>query len=71
VSAGELGTRALESRRKLAGALREKINLYEDLLNLGLSGLHRAVDDADQAAATAALLLASQADPAYSTVGIG
>ena len=32
-----------------------KVLLYEDLLNIGLSGLHKAVDAADQAAATAAL----------------
>jgi hypothetical protein len=44
-----------------AGDLRQKVLLYEDLLSLGLAGLHRAVDQADQAAATAALLLGAQA----------
>jgi hypothetical protein len=59
VTAGDLGGRALETRKKQAGDLRQKVLLYEDLLNLGLAGLHRAVDRADQAAATAAILLAS------------
>jgi hypothetical protein len=59
VVAGDLGGRALETRKKQAAELREKVLLYEDLLNLGLAGLHRAVDRADQAAATAAILLGS------------
>jgi hypothetical protein len=59
VTAGDLGGRALETRKKQAGDLRQKVLLYEDLLNLGLAGLHRAVDRADQAAATAAILLSS------------
>jgi hypothetical protein len=33
--------------------------LYEDLLDVGLKGLHVALDEADQAAATATLLLSS------------
>jgi hypothetical protein len=33
--------------------------LYEDLLSVGLKGLHRAIDEADQAAATASLILAT------------
>jgi hypothetical protein len=59
VAAGDLGGRALETRKKQAAELREKVLLYEDLLSLGLSGLHQAVDRADQAAATAAILLAA------------
>ena len=59
VAAGDLGGRALETRKKQAADLRQKILLYEDLLSLGLAGLHQAVDRADQAAATAALLLAA------------
>ena len=59
VAGGELGGRALETRKKQAADLRQKVLLYEDLLSLGLAGLHDAVDQADQAAATAALLLAS------------
>src|SRR5205823_15051056 len=61
VSAGELGGRALEARRQQASELRAKVLLYEDLLSVGLAGLHRAVDAADQAAATAALLLGAEA----------
>jgi hypothetical protein len=70
VTAGELGARALEARQKQAGELRQKVLLYEDLLRLGLQGLHAAVDQADQAAATATLLLGSQPEPS-DAVGIG
>jgi hypothetical protein len=62
VMGGELGGRALETRRARAGELREKINLYEHLLDVGLEGLRGAVDRADQAAA-AAVLLASARGP--------
>ncbi len=67
VNAGDLGGRALETRRSQAAQLQDKVLLYEDLLNVGLNGLHRAVDAADQAAAVAALLIAadpSQPEPA-------
>jgi hypothetical protein len=57
VLAGELGGRALETRQRQAADLRTKVVLYEELLNVGLKGLHRAIDEADQAAATAAILL--------------
>jgi hypothetical protein len=59
VAAGELGGRALETRKRQAADLRDKVLLYEDLLHVGLAGLHQAVDRADQAAASAALLLAA------------
>jgi hypothetical protein len=62
VATGELGGRALETRKAQAADLRAKVNLYEDLLHVGLNGLHVAVDQADQAAATAAILLAARAD---------
>jgi hypothetical protein len=61
VDSGELGPRALETRQAQARDLREKVLLYEDLLNVGLADLHRSVDAADQAAATAALLLGASA----------
>ncbi len=61
VQTGDLGGRALETRKSQAADLRAKVLLYEDLLNIGLSGLHKAVDAADQAAATAALLLGASA----------
>jgi hypothetical protein len=60
VSAGDLGARALEARKRQAFDLRGKVLLYEDLLSVGLQGLHTAVDAADQAAATATMLLASR-----------
>jgi hypothetical protein len=63
VQAGDLGGRALETRKSQAAELRAKVNLYEDLLHVGLTGLHKAVDAADQAAATAALLLGASAQP--------
>ena len=66
VHAGNLGARALETRRKQAADLRAKVHLYEDLLSVGLGNLRAAVDSADQAAATAALLesVASDYQPA-------
>ena len=68
VSAGDLGGRALETRRQHARELRDKVLLYEDLLSVGLAGLHRAIDVADQAAAIASLLLATQPTPSPVTV---
>jgi len=58
IRSGDLGERALENRRAEAEELRRKINLYEDLLSLGLEQLHLAVDHAESAAAVAALQLA-------------
>lgn len=60
VKAGDLGSRALETRKQQACDLRDKVLLYEDLLSVGLAELHRAIDVADQTAATASLLLATQ-----------
>jgi hypothetical protein len=60
VTSGELGERALEHRRLEAEALRQKIGLYEGLLDTGLEGLRRAVEEADQAAAAAVLLASAQ-----------
>jgi hypothetical protein len=61
VLSGELGTRALEHRRALADSLRDKILLYEDLLQQSLPALHDAVDTVDQTAAAAVLLASAQA----------
>src|SRR4029078_532883 len=47
VTAGDLGGRALETRKKQAADLREKVLLYEDVLNVGLAGLHHTIDPAD------------------------
>jgi hypothetical protein len=60
VLSGELGGRALDTRRSRARELQEKISLYEHLLDVGLEGLHAAVDRADQAAAAAVLLASAQ-----------
>jgi hypothetical protein len=70
VNTGELGGRALEARKRQAAELRSKVLLYEDLLAVGLQGLHTAIDAADQAAATTALLLGSSA-PEPQTAGVG
>lgn len=59
VLSGDLGSRALETRKKQAGELRDKVLLYEDLLSVALSDLHEVIDEADQSAATAAILLGS------------
>lgn len=61
VVSGTLGERALHHREEEAQALREKIKLYESILGEGLSSLHDAVDNAEQAAAAAAILASSQA----------
>ena len=71
VTSGELGGRALEARRRQAFELRNKVLLYEDLLAVGLQGLHTALDAADQAAATAALLLASHGPSEPAPAGAG
>jgi hypothetical protein len=65
VASGVLGTRGLENRKGQARDLRDKVLMYEDLSSVGLADLHRTVDEADQAAATAALLIgASRSEPA-------
>jgi hypothetical protein len=60
IVSGELGERALESRRAQLGQLREKIALYEELLQVGLGGLFQAVDRTEQAAAAAVLIASAQ-----------
>lgn len=55
----ELGERALKNRQALAQALREKVLVYEELLDMGLEGLHQAVSEAEEAAGRAALLVAA------------
>jgi hypothetical protein len=67
--AGDLGERALETRRHQAGDLRQKVLLYEELLDVGLQGLHQAVDTADQA--TAAAILLASAQPAEQVANAG
>lgn len=63
VLAGDLGERALDARHARAAGLRAKVRDYEGLLRVGLADLHRTLDAADQAAATAVLLLGATARP--------
>lgn len=60
VLSGELKERALESRRLEAVDLRDKVALYEQLLDTGLASLREAIDAAEEAAAAAALLVSAQ-----------
>ena len=72
VNTGDLGGRALETRRNQAASLREKVLLYEDLLSVGLTSLHDVVDAADQATAVATLLLTADPDSLVSEhIGFG
>ena len=57
VLSGELGGRALVTRKNQVCGLRSKVLLYEEILEVGLNGLHKAIDEADQAAVTAAIML--------------
>ncbi len=59
---GELGARALQHRSEHCALLREKIKVYEELLNEGLTGLSAAVNKADEAAMGAQLLLSTAAN---------
>lgn len=61
VLAGDLGAKALTTRRARAEELRGKILLYEDLLDVGLGALRAAVDRADRAAAAAAVMASAHA----------
>jgi hypothetical protein len=70
VLSGDLGGRALVTRKNQVVELRSKVLLYEELLNVGLKGLHKAIDEADQAAVTAAILLSGVA-PDLTTSGAG
>ena len=59
IGSGDLGGRALETRKQQAGDLRDKVLLYEHLLSVGLTDLHAELDRVDQAAASATLLIAA------------
>jgi len=67
---GGLGMRALETRQRQASELRDKVLLYEELLSVGLESLHEVVDQADQAAATATLMI-SAGIPELATSSVG
>jgi hypothetical protein len=61
ILSGELGDKAIESRKKEAQLLKRKVAEYEAILGVGLDSLKRTLDAVEQANATATLLLA--ADP--------
>lgn len=61
IMSATLGKRALESRQSEVADLRIKLNLYEELLDTGLTELRAQLTVADEAACAAALLLASGA----------
>ena len=52
---GGLGDDAIETRKKLAGRLHERIALYEGILGEGLSRLHTAVSSVEESMTIAAL----------------
>ena len=56
IQSGGLGERAVEGRRGQAAELRQKVELYEGLLNVGLSELKKACEEAELAGAAATLL---------------
>jgi len=58
---GELGKRALESRKQEAAAMRRKVAEYESLLGASLSNLTKRLDGLDQSVAVATLTLAGRA----------
>ena len=59
IRSGELGERAVEGRKAQAAELRKKVDLYEGLLNVGLTELKKACEDAELAEATATILLSA------------
>lgn len=61
IHSGDIGERAIQSRKREAGTLRKKVAEYEALLGVGLDNLRTALDRVDQTNAVASLLLA--ADP--------
>jgi hypothetical protein len=61
---GDLGRRAVESRKREAAALRDKVSEYESILNVGLEHLRKHLDAVDQTAALSALLLAADLESA-------
>jgi hypothetical protein len=63
IQTGELGERALESRKNEAAALRQKVIRYEGMLNVALDGLKEGLESIEQSQALAALLLSAAATP--------
>jgi hypothetical protein len=61
ILSGDLGDKAIETRKREAVLLKRKVSEYEAILGVGLDHLKKTLDRVEQADATAALLLA--ADP--------
>lgn len=61
IISGELGERALENRQLQADLLRDKIALYEEILQVGLGSLREGLDKAEQAAVAARILSSAAA----------
>lgn len=59
IEEGELGARALNTRRQQAVALRRKVAEYESLLDVGLGFLRENLEKVEEAEATSAILLAA------------
>ncbi len=58
----QLGKRALISKKKQAKSLLERIGKYEEYLSTSLDGLRSKIDDVEEAANEAAILLAGSSD---------
>jgi len=59
IQSGDLGERAIKSRKQEAAQLRNKVAEYERILGVGLEQLRKALDEVEQTNAVAALLLAA------------
>jgi hypothetical protein len=63
IQSGELGERAIDSRRAEAARLKLKVVSYEGMLNVALDELKKGLDSIEQSQALAALLLSAAATP--------
>jgi hypothetical protein len=61
ILSGDLGEKAIKSRKAEAAVLKRKVSEYEQLLGVGLDRLRKTLDSVEQTDAVAALLIA--ADP--------
>jgi hypothetical protein len=64
IAEGDLGDRALETRRQETAALHQKVRTYEELLGVAIDVLKDSADQAEQADAVAQLLQAAGPDTA-------
>lgn len=59
IGSGELGDRAIKTRKAEAAALRDKVSEYESFLGVSLESLRKTLDSVEQTNAIAALLLSA------------